>query len=91
LEAPAGHPHSRRPARRIKTDFARKTNDSVMVAIAGMDDPGRSLCGNGLQRTSDMVSMVDRCSLTWASNLTGDEVAGQRRDAKPGQRGVTQT
>lgn len=44
----------------IKTEFSRKTRDSVAVAMAGMDDAGRSLYGNGLQRIGEMVSMVDR-------------------------------
>jgi NAD(P)-dependent dehydrogenase (short-subunit alcohol dehydrogenase family) len=44
----------------IKTEFARKTSDSVTVAVAGMDDTGRSLYGKGLRRISEMVSLVDR-------------------------------
>ena len=44
----------------IKTEFARKTSESVSVAIAGMDDMGRSHYGKGLQRIGEMVSLVDR-------------------------------
>ena len=48
----------------IKTEFARKTRQGVEVAIASMDDSGRSLYGQGLQKIGEMVSMVDR----WGSS-----------------------
>lgn len=44
----------------IKTEFARKTNDSVVLALAEMNEGARARYGDGLRRLADMVSLVDR-------------------------------